>query len=230
MRLTELDIMIVADSKPINEIVELIGEQKRILILGCNTCVAVCMAGGEKEVAVLAGALGLKLPNLDFLQFTVERQCDREFLEAVELIEKINFADMIISLACGAGEQTLFDVVENKIIVHGVNTRFMGSTLQQGIWAERCRGCGDCKVHIFGGVCPVARCSKNLLNGPCGGSSEGKCEVDPDNIDCAWQIIYDRLKSMDKLSTLEQIQDAKDWKDSMFNKARKRIREDLLIE
>ena len=111
-------------------------------------------------------------------------------------------------------------------VVPAVNTTFLGAALEQGVWAERCQGCGDCVLEITGGICPIARCSKSLLNGPCGGSSEGKCEIDPE-VDCGWQLIYDRLSALGKLENLNRMLPARDWSTSRDGGPRRRVVEEL---
>ena len=116
----------------------------------------------------------------------------------------------------------------NAWIVPGLNTSFLGLPLEQGVWAERCAACGDCILGLTGGICPIARCSKSLLNGPCGGSIDGHCEVNAE-IPCGWQLIYDRLSSMGKLETLMDIQPPKNWRTSRDGGPRKIVREDLRL-
>jgi hypothetical protein len=101
----------------------------------------------------------------------------------------------------------------------------MGTLEEQAIWTEKCLGCGDCMLAQFGGVCPVTRCAKRLLNGPCGGSTETHCEVDEDR-PCAWQLIYARLKNIDQLDRLDEIVPAKDWSSSWHSGARKVVRKE----
>jgi len=224
--------MITAQRKPFDEIYEFARRHKNILILGCGTCVTVCMAGGEKEVGVLASQIKLaareKGDQIEIVEHTIERQCDREFFDEATS-RKINDADAVISLACGVGVQFSVECFKEKIIYPGVNTSFYGATIEQGHWSERCAGCGECVLEQFGGVCPVARCSKSLLNGPCGGSADGKCEVDPDNIECAWQLIFDRMKILGRLDELENNTPVKDWTTSRDGGPRKIVREDLKL-
>ena len=124
---------------------------------------------------------------------TIERQCDAEFFEAVK--GSIESCDAVLSMACGVGVQMVARLFPSKPVYPALNTRFMGTNDGAGKWSEKCLACGDCKLGLFGGICPVTRCSKSLCNGPCGGSSEGMCEVDPETIECGWQLIYDRLKA-----------------------------------
>jgi ferredoxin len=222
--------MIVGEQKPLEEIKEMIKDYKKVLVLGCGTCVTVCFAGGEKEVGILASALRMatKLDghNVGITEATVQRQCEPEYIEAVA--DQVKEADVVLSLACGIGVQTMTEHFPEKMTLPGLNTTFLGEPLEQGVWAERCQACGNCVLHLTGGICPIARCSKSLLNGPCGGSQGGKCEIDPD-LECAWQLIYDRLKALGRLEVLTEIQPVKDWSTSRDGGPRKIIREDLKL-
>ncbi|MBN2443402.1 MAG: methylenetetrahydrofolate reductase C-terminal domain-containing protein [Spirochaetales bacterium] len=205
--------MITAEQKPFEEIYQSIRKYKKILLLGCDSCVAVCMAGGEKEVGILASLIRLanKKNNIDMevKEASITRQCDREFFDTVK--EEILWADGILSLACGVGVQFGSEVFDGKRMIPALNTKFYGATTAQGEWSARCVGCGECVLDKYGAICPIARCSKSMLNGPCGGSQNGMCEVDPENIDCGWQLIYDRLKKLDLLENLEEVESIKDW-------------------
>jgi len=220
--------MITAERKPMEEIVASIQPFQRILLVGCNECVTVCAAGGRKEVGLLASALQLKFlkqgQTMDIKEITLERQCDPEYVE--EVATMIDQVDAILSMACGCGVQEMARRYKNLPVLPAVNTKFMGASERQGVWAERCQGCGDCLLGLTGGVCPIARCSKRLLNGPCGGSTNGKCEISPD-VDCVWQLIWDRLKSLGMEDRYEDIMPAKDWQTGRGGGPRKIIREDM---
>jgi ferredoxin len=222
--------MIVAEQKPLKEIKSLIGDAKKVLVVGCGTCVTVCFAGGAREAAIVAASLRMasKLDGAEkaVADVTVQRQCEWEYLD--EIAEQVRDVDMVLSLGCGIGVQALAEHYPNAIVVPGLNTAFMGLPLEQGVWAERCAACGNCLLGLTGGICPIARCSKQLLNGPCGGSSKGKCEVNPE-IDCAWQLIYDRLKAQGRLSLMLEITPPKDWRTSRDGGPRKIVREDLRL-
>jgi len=200
----------------------------RILLVGCNECVTVCAAGGRKEVGLLSSALQMHFMKenkpFEVKELTLERQCDPEYVE--ELVPHINQVDAVLSMACGCGVQEIAKRYKEKPVFPAVNTKFMGASESQGVWAERCQGCGDCVLGITGGVCPIARCSKQLLNGPCGGSTNGKCEIDS-SVDCAWQLIWDRLKALGKSELYEENIPAKDWRTGRGGGPRKIIREDL---
>jgi hypothetical protein len=222
--------MIKAKQKPIAEIREMLAPFDTVLILGCGTCVTISFAGGEKEVGLLASSLRIAEAMAGnaktFAEATVQRQCEWEFLD--EVAEEINRADAVLSLACGIGVQALAERYPDKVILPGVNTTFLGMAVEHGVLVERCRACGDCVLGQTAGICPIARCAKNLLNGPCGGSQEGKCEVNPE-LDCAWQLIYDRLQRLGMLDRLNQFQPPKDWSKDYDGGPRKIVREDLKL-
>jgi ferredoxin len=222
--------MIVGEQKPVKEIQESVAGYKKLLILGCGTCVKTCFAGGEDEVATLASALRLAFKmegsEIQIEEFTVERQCEDEFVQ--EAAPAVGRNEAVLSLACGAGVQAIARRFAKTPSLPGVNTTFLGTLEKQGLFTEECAGCGDCKLAIFGGVCPIARCAKKLLNGPCGGSQQGKCEVSPET-DCAWQLIIDRLKTLDQLDNLRIYVAPADWRPSGAGGPRKLVREDHVI-
>jgi ferredoxin len=219
--------MITAEQKPIDEIREMMVPYKRILALGCGSCVAECAAGGEKETAMLASALRMagKMngEEIQIVEKTIDRQCVKEFV--IQLDDVIDPYDAILSLGCGAGVQAIADMYPEVPVIPALNTEFMGETKDQGYWVESCIGCGDCMLYYFGGVCPLTRCSKQILNGPCGGSMDGKCEVNPE-VPCAWQLIIDRLMNFGSLDKLQMIYPPKDWSKKQGAGPRKIIRED----
>ena len=222
--------MIVADRKPIEEIIEEVKGYKHILVLGCNECVTVCEAGGKKEVGVLASALRMHAMNegreVQIDEHTLERQCDHEYLE--EIRDRIDQYDAVVSLACGVGVQFMAEKYHSTPIYPGVNTTFLGATEERGLWTERCQACGSCILARTGGICPIACCAKRLLNGPCGGSSSGRCEINKD-VDCAWHLIIERLKALGKLEDYEELSPLKDWSKDRAGGPRKVVREDVQL-
>jgi ferredoxin len=205
--------MIVADLKPLEEIFESISRFKKILLVSCGGCVSVCLTGGAKSADMLtyklahpSGLFGFHVPIVETV--SIQRQCEKDFVKTYLNIPPDT--DAILSLACGAGVQTVAEVVETIPVIPSVNTSFLGSLDDPGVWREKCHGCGDCVLVHTGGICPVSRCAKHLFNGPCGGSGNGKCEVSSD-IDCAWQMIIDRLKALGRLDEYEKILPIKDW-------------------
>jgi ferredoxin len=219
--------MITAERKPIDEIRAMIAPYKRVLVLGCGSCVAECAAGGEKETGMLASTLRMatKMEGKEVIiqEKTLDRQCVKDFV--ILLDDVIDQYDAVLSLGCGAGVQAVAEMFSEIPVLPALNTEFLGETRDQGVWVENCLGCGDCMLHFFGGVCPLARCSKQLLNGPCGGSREGKCEISPE-VPCAWQAIIDRLDRFGSLDRLEQIYPPKDWSRKQGGGPRKIMRED----
>ncbi len=222
--------MIVADKKPVEEIIEYVQDANNILVLGCNECVTVCEAGGKKEVGVLASALRMYFQNqgreVQVDERTLERQCDHEYLE--EIRDIADQYDAFVSIACGVGIQFTAEKYHSTPVFPGVNTCFLGVTEQRGLWTERCQACGSCILAYTGGICPVSRCAKRLLNGPCGGSSKGKCEINKE-LDCAWQLIIDRLKAIDRLDLYEKLFQIKDWSTDRAGGPRQVEREDVQI-
>ncbi len=222
--------MIVAEQKSLQDIRRMIKGYKKVLLVGCGTCVTVCFAGGAKEVGILASALRLAAQidgeDIEITEETVLRQCEPEFVETLR--DKIEAADVVVSLACGVGPQTLAAHFPEARIVPGLNTTFYGRVVKPGEWAETCAGCGSCILDRTGGVCPVARCSKSLFNGPCGGSVEGKCEVSPD-IPCAWQEIYEHMKAQGREEELCEPIEERDWTTAGHGGPRRIVRKDLQV-
>jgi ferredoxin len=222
--------MIMARPKPIEEIIDEIKDFNKVLIAGCDGCVTVCEAGGIKEVQVLASALRLYFTKesnrVEIEETSLTRQCDKDYLR--ELLDSIDDYDAIVSLACGAGVQFMAEMYRKKPIFPGVDTCFIGVTEERGVWAERCQACGQCILASTGGICPITRCSKRMLNGPCGGSEKGKCEVSADT-DCGWHLIYERLKELGQLDFFAEPTDPKDWVSSRDGGPRKIVREDVRL-
>jgi len=220
--------MITAERKPLEELIEFVRPFKRILLVGCNECVTVCAAGGRKEVGLLASGLKMALlqngQDIEIREHTLERQCDPEYID--ELLPMMDGVEAVMSMACGCGVQEIARRYKDRPVFPAVNTKFMGASERQGEWSERCQGCGNCLLGITGGICPIARCSKRLMNGPCGGSVTGKCEISRD-VDCAWQLIWDRLKALGLEEQYLNIIPAKDWRSAGGGGPRKIIREDL---
>lgn len=204
--------MIVAERKPFEEIKDLLKNYKRVLVAGCGTCVAVCLTGGEKEVDVLTTELDMarKLDDnpIDIAGYTVERQCDHEYLE--EFDAKVDAYDAILSMACGAGIQFLAERFPEKPVLPAVNTTFIGVNQDIGWYEERCRACSSCVLGSTGGICPVTMCAKGLYNGPCGGTNRGKCEISSDQ-PCAWYLIYERLEKQGRLEEILTFTPVQEW-------------------
>lgn len=168
--------------------------------------------GGAREVGLLAQEiiLGSQAAGRDvkIWEHVVERQCEPLFIE--ELAKDIGSVEVVLSLGCGVGVQALAERYPEVLIFPALDTRFVGMNARQGVWVERCQACGECILGETDGICPVVRCSKGLLNGPCGGSQNGMCEVG-DGIPCAWALIYERMERRGEVAHLLSIQEAKNW-------------------
>jgi ferredoxin len=223
--------MIVASPKPIAKMKSLVDRHQKVLFAGCGTCVTVCLAGGEREVGIAGYAVRMarRLAGqpIEIEQMTIERQCENEFIqEAAAAVER---NEAVVSFACGAGVQAMAERFPTKPVYAALDTQFLGILEKQAVWTEKCLGCGDCMLADFGGICPVTRCAKRMLNGPCGGSTEEHCEVSKDT-PCAWQLIYKRLEAIGQLDRIEGIQPPKDWSPAWHAGARQVVREEHRIE
>jgi len=222
--------MIVLKQKSLDWILERLDSFRKVVVLGCGTCSTVCFAGGEREVEELCCSLQLAPRDSDeeveFEGATCKRLCDWEFVEP--MAESLRGADAILSLACGAGSNLLAEKLDSVPVIPGVDTAFLGANAGPDSWSEMCAACGDCIIDLTFGICPVARCAKTLLNGPCGGSNDGKCEVDPE-VDCAWAKIVERGKALGRLEELERVIPPKDWSSARHGGQRSLKREDLGI-
>jgi len=200
--------MIIAERKPFTEIRDMLSPYRRILLAGCGACVSFCSAGGSKEVDGLAEELLKDNPHRTIDKMTVPRQCAVKFVDRLQ--DKAGDAEVILSMACGNGVQAVADRFPDKVVLPALNTKFIGVEKEPGVWTENCLACGDCILWRTGGICPVTRCAKSLLNGPCGGASMGRCEISQGRL-CAWQEIYHALKRLDMMHHLKQKPQVKDW-------------------
>jgi len=219
--------MIVAEPKPLEEIALSIAGYKNVLILGCGTCVSVCLTGGDKEAWILADELitskYFKDTPPSFSVQTIERQCEKDMLEVY--LKMPPETDAVLSMACGAGVQTVSEIFKTLPVLPALNTTFLGALEETRLWREKCQGCGNCILALTAGVCPVSRCAKKLFNGPCGGSSKGKCEISQE-VDCAWQLIIDRLEGLGRIEDYGRIIPSRDWSTDRGGGPRKLIRPD----
>jgi ferredoxin len=188
--------MIMTEKKSLEEIKESLKNSKKIFIIGCGDCATLCQTGGEEQVKEMAKQLNDK----EIVGMTVvETPCDKRILkrDLRSLTASIEAADTVLVLSCGVGVQTVTELL-GKIAIPGLNTKFIGMTEHIGAFYQRCLACGDCILDETGGICPISRCPKGLLNGPCAGHMDEKCEVDREK-DCAWVLIYKRMKDLGQL-------------------------------
>jgi ferredoxin len=215
--------VIFAEQKPLAEIIEKVRDYDKILLVGCATCVAECAAGGEKEVETLAPLLRLALKeqgrDVEIQTAILEKQCEWEFVE--ELADAAAQVDAILSIACGIGVQAIAERFEETPVYPGVNTSALTIREELGVWAARCAACGDCVLGETFGLCPVARCAKSLMNGPCG-------EID-ENVDCVWNLIVERAEKRGQLETLLKVRPTRDWSNGRHGGPKRVIREDLQL-
>jgi len=221
--------MIIADRKPLEEILQMVKDSNKILILGCKGCVTVCNVGGMKEVGILSSILKIARKKegrpLEVDEKTIERQCDPEYIAHVK--EMVHKYDAVISMACGVGPQFLSEAYPTQRFFPAVNTTSFGGATKHGVWSERCAGCGTCVIHLYDGMCPIARCSKSIMHGPCGGSARGKCEISKE-VDCIWDMIVKKKMEKGRLGDLIQMKPTKDWRTARDGGPRKSVREELV--
>jgi ferredoxin len=206
-----VNTLIITTQKPLEEVLEMTKGLNKFFVVGCGLCAAECQTGGEKEVHTMINTL--KEADKQVTGYVIpEGGCDQRQvkLDFRRHKQAIADADALLILSCGVGVQTAMDL-SDKICVPGLNTQFIGTTERIGRFFERCRACGDCRLFETGGICPITRCPKNLLNAPCGGHMDGKCEVDREK-DCAWILIYRRLKELDQLDKMEIVRKPRDYR------------------
>ena len=213
--------MIIQKQKDLIKIKEALKEYQKIFLAGCSDCATACKTGGEEELAALKATLeadgktvtGAFVFDTACLRGEVRQRC-------AEHKEAIDAADCILVMTCGTGVQTIGDLLETKPVVPGVDALFVGEVVRAGKYEEKCQACGECILDLTDGICPVTRCAKGLRNGPCGGYKNGKCEIDPDK-DCAWVLIYERLKARGHLDKFRQFVEPKD--DSQLHHPRRLV-------
>jgi len=188
--------MIITEKKPIEEIKESLKGTKKVFIMGCGTCATLSQTGGEEQVKEMAKLLSDK----EIVGTAcIETPCDKRILkrDLRPVSTSLKSADTVLVLSCGVGVQTLAELT-GKMAIPGLNTKFIGMTEHIGAFYQRCLACGDCILDETGGICPISRCPKGLLNGPCAGHMDEKCEVDREK-DCTWVLIYKRMKESGQL-------------------------------
>jgi ferredoxin len=217
--------MLVSKLKPIEEILKFLNGEKKIFLLGCKGCAEACKTGGFEQVKMMKKELekeNLKVSGSCVIDFL----CDKALvkLRLSNYAKNINESDSVLVMSCGIGVQCVSKVI-NKVCHPACNTISLGG--RQGEWRseERCRECGDCILDKTGGICPLTSCTKGLLNGGCGGAKDGKCEFEPDVRDCGWNLIYERLKKLNRLEKMKEIILLKKY---LKMQPPKEIREDII--
>jgi len=202
--------MIITEQKKLEKILENLKEAKSVYVIGCGRCATSCETGGEKQVKEMAAKLKKKGKNVTGSK-VIEAPCDDRLVVKDLKSEKkaLDSSDALLVMSCGAGVQTVAELIDNSVYP-ALESLFLGRTKRLGKFYEMCAMCGECVLEETAGICPVARCSKHLLNGPCGGSHKGKCEVD-DKYDCAWYLIFEKLKKQGKTAQLKKFMKPKDY-------------------
>ncbi len=194
----------ITQQKPDEEIKRLLDGSTRVFIVGCGTCATLTKTGGIEEVAAMQeklSGMGKAITGTT----VVPVACDNLTADILdEFSDKIKLADAILVMSCAFGVQTIASRMK-KMVVPALNTLFIGKEMAPGEFTEICTQCGTCIIGETGGICPVTSCHKGLVNGPCGGTNNGKCEIDS-NKDCAWTLIYNRLKELDRLDLMRTYQ------------------------
>ena len=202
--------MIVSKQKPFEQLLAALGNEKKVFLIGCAKCATVCKSGGEEQVWQMQEALtaaGREVTGSIIIDEACHMLRVQRDLRSKQ--EEVDEADALLVLACGAGVQSVASATPKPAIA-GLDTLFLGNIKRFGQFEQRCSLCGQCIVTETAGICPVTACAKGLLNGPCGGMSNGRCELDQ-NVDCAWVQIIQRLEERGELARLDQGASPKDY-------------------
>ena len=205
--------MIITKSKNINNIINQIN-QESVFIIGCSECATICKTGGENEISKLEKLLtkqGINVIGSVILEPACHKLNDKRILNKYK--KELKDIKQIITLSCGNGAQTISEIFEDKEVISGTDTIFLGQIKHINEFEKKCNLCGNCIIDKYDGLCPITRCPKNMLNGPCGGSIEGKCEID-NNMDCIWHLIYKKFKKKNRLKELKEINEPFNWSNS----------------
>mgnify|MGYP001036219786 CR=1 FL=1 len=201
--------MIITVSKPVDELLTMLQPFNRVFIVGCGECATVCQTGGEEQVKRMANELS-KLKEVVGVT-VIESPCDERLVRRdLKNTAEMNNIDAFLVMSCGIGVQTISEAT-GAICIPALDTKFMGKVEKIGRFYERCRACGECILYETGGICPITRCAKGLLNGPCGGQANGKCEVGNWQNDCAWVLIHQRLKEIGQLNRFKKFREPRDY-------------------
>ncbi len=203
----------VTKQKPLEEITKYLEPYRTVYIIGCGTCATMLHTGGKDEVLEMKKQLEAAGKEVTGWM-VIPTACDTLTKDAIiEEGRPISEAQALLVMACAFGVQTVGQYADKKAVYPALDTKFLGKEEEPGKFIEVCAQCGSCRLGRTAAICPITRCAKSLHNGPCGGSVNGRCEVDP-NIPCAWQLIYDRLAALGELDKLEEIEPPQDWSTS----------------
>jgi len=199
----------ITRAKPIETVIRALEGYERVFIAGCGTCATMCHTGGVNEVAQMRAALE-EAGKLVTGTLVIPTACDAVTYECLEQNKQaLEDAQVVLVMSCAFGVQTVAGYA-GRPVQPALDTLFFGLEDQPGHFSEVCMQCGECVLAYTGGICPITACHKGLLNGPCGGTNDGKCEID-NTIDCAWTLIYNRLKEIGRLDLMEQFYEPKNY-------------------
>ncbi len=214
-------MVVITTKKPDEEVFEALENYKikKLTLVSCATCAALCQTGGTEGAKEWKDKLEEKGYEIEAVVVS-EDVCDNRVMkkDLRKVDEEVKSSDAILTLSCGLGVQSIVEVLANKYPEKPVlvtnNTEFIGMTERIGRFYKRCQACGDCLLNYTGGICPIATCAKGLMNGPCGGMVDGKCEVGNYERDCGWILIFNRLKAIGRLDLFTKLREARDWSES----------------
>ncbi|RJX23333.1 MAG: 5,10-methylenetetrahydrofolate reductase [Dethiobacter sp.] len=200
----------ITRQKPFSEVVQLLDRFDRVYIIGCGTCATMARTGGRDEVLDMKNRLQ-ETGKLVTGWTVIPTACD-EMTEAAarENEGAIKNANCSLVMACALGVHRVNSYLNNKAVIPALDTLFIGMEDSPGSFYEACAQCGQCVLGETAGICPLTACNKGLLNGPCGGTNNGRCEVDKEK-DCAFTLIYQRLKEQGRLDLMRKYHPPKNY-------------------
>jgi len=220
-------MMLITRLKPMDEISSQVKDSGAVLILACNGCEESFGNAHPQQLRYLEEELEKKSASVTqtlSIDFLCEPILVRYWLRKAEAQE--NF-DSIVVVSCGIGVQVVSKETEHRVYP-ACDTVTMGGRFGQAWGKEICKECGQCILPYTGGICPLTACSKGLLNGPCGGSKDGRCEVFPETRECGWHLIYERLKAVGRLDLLLGLPLVRDYSRSEPPEALITLRDQIL--
>lgn len=203
--------MIFTESKPQEEILGFFKGRAPVFIVGCADCATVCRTGGEEEVRQMKEFFeerGIPVSGCCVPEAPCAAANVKNALSGFG--KELSGSAAVLVMACGMGVQSVKDNLHFDLrVLPGCNSLFPSSRDAAGRFRQNCVLCGDCRLEKTGAVCPLAFCPKGMENGPCGGMTNGKCEVDR-NKDCVWSLIYAELKKSGNTGFLNEIRAPRD--------------------
>jgi len=192
----------ITKQKPIDEVQQQLNGFDRIYIIGCGTCTTMTKTGGRDEVMDMRERLQ-ELGKLVTGWVVIPTACDDMTEVAIRENEgAIQSSNCLLVMTCALGVHKVGLYID-KPVIPALDTLFIGVEESPGDFHEVCAQCGQCVLGETAGICPLTACHKGLLNGPCGGTNNGKCEVDNEK-DCAWTLIYQRLEKQGRLDLMRK--------------------------